>query len=371
MKEPSILITGGNGYVGVNLAEALLQEGQCAVQLYLHAVDQAEFESKAEPLRERFAPYVNAGQLLLIGGELSDDLPLSSVSAAGIKQIVHSAAVTRFNVDAELANKVNVLGSKHVLEFARRCENLESIQFLSTIYAAGLRTGPVAEERLETSTFSNHYERSKWESEELLFTKFADLPFNLIRIATLISDNAVGTVSQQNAFHNTLKLFYYGLLSIFPGEKTCPVYFVTGDFVISSLRSIMHSTAIAKVFHICHRDFETARLEQLVDTVFDTFEKYPDFKTRRVLRPLWSDVESFELLQEGIGELSNGVMSQAISSVAPFARQLFAPKQFCNDNLRSLLPSYEAEDPLLLISNAAKYLADTKWGRSLKYAQCG
>lgn len=351
------------------MAEALLAEGRYAIQLYLHAVDQAELESKAEPLRERFATYVNSGQLVLIGGELSNDQPLTSVSPSGIKQIVHSAAVTRFNVEEELANKVNISGSRHVLEFARQCENLESIQFLSTIYAAGLRTGKVAEERLEKSTFSNHYERSKWESEELLFKEFSDMPFNLIRIATLISDNAAGTVSQQNAFHNTLKLFYYGLLSIFPGEKTCPVYFVTGDFVINSLLSIMHSSATAKVFHICHRDFETARLEQLVDTVFDTFEKYSDFKTRRVLRPLWSDVESFELLQEGIGGLSNGVMSQAVSSVAPFSRQLFAPKEFCNDNLRRLLPSYEAEDPLLLISNAAKYLADTKWGRLLNHAR--
>lgn len=369
MAEPSILITGGNGYVGMNLAEAILREGRYAVQLFIHAADQAEFDSKSESLRMRFRDAIESGQLGLLGGELADEAPLACARSLDLKQIVHSAAVTRFNVDAELANRVNILGSKRVLEFAQNCDSLENIQFLSTVYAAGLRCGVVAEERLEESKFSNHYERSKWEAEQLLFNSFSELPANIVRIATLISDNVGGAVSQQNAFHNTLKLFYYGLLSIFPGDKDTPVYFVTGDFVLSSLLAIIHSGSTGKVFHVCHQADETARLEQLVDTVFGTFESYPDFRTRRVLRPLWSDVESFELLQEGIGGLSTGIMSQAMSSVGPFARQLFAPKQFCNDNLRELLPDYSAADPLLLISNAARYLADTKWGRLLDHAK--
>lgn len=371
MPEPSILITGGNGYLGTRLAETILQTSDYDVQLFVHARDADELSLKLEPLKERFTLALEAGRLHLLGGELSDENPFEKVEKTKLEQIIHSAAVTRFNVEEELANRVNIIGSDRLLSFASGCPELSQLQFLSTVYASGLRSGIVREEKLErASSFSNHYERSKWEAEQVIESKYSGLPVNIIRIATLISDNNNGVVSQQNAFHNTLKLFYYGLLSLFPGEKSTPAYFVTGDFVLSSIMAIFNSRKSGEIYHVCHRLDETATLEQLVETVFSTFETYPDFKTRRVLRPLWSDAESFDLLSEGIGSLSAGVMSQAISSVAPFARQLFAAKDFKNDKMRNLLgDKYQAPDPLGLIKNTAEYLANTKWGRLLQNAK--
>ena len=43
----------------------------------------------------------------------------------------------------------------------------------------------------------------------------------------MIADDASGAVTQQNAFHNTLKLFYYGLLALMPGACDTPLYFIT------------------------------------------------------------------------------------------------------------------------------------------------
>lgn len=376
MSEQSVLISGGNGYLGLRLAESLLRSTPYQVQLFVHAADDEQLKSKREEIVNRFASASSNGseidlsRLKIIGGELASDEPFSGALRKGLKQIIHSAAVTRFNVEEELANQVNIQGSKKLLDFASGCPDLEVVQFLSTVYASGLRTGVVEEVVLDRATaFSNHYERSKWESEQLLREKYSGIPVNIVRIATLIADDVSGVVSQQNAFHNTLKLFYYGLLSLFPGEKETPVYFVTGDFVLESIMSIVGAKTAGEIYHVCHQASETARLEQLVDTVFSTFESYPDFKSRRVLRPLWSDAESFDLLNAGIGGVSSGVMAQAVSSVAPFSRQLFCPKDFRNDKLRALLPSYKAPDPLKLIESTARHLADTKWGRLLQNAK--
>lgn len=370
MSTPSILITGGNGYLGIRLAQAYLNDTEFQVLLYVHASDDSALEQKIELHRPQFGEFIKTGRLKFCGGEISDPEPFKSIDPAEVKEIIHSAAVTRFTVEEELANRINVTGSEHVLEFAEKCRNLQAFQFLSTVYASGLRKGKVEEKFLDRApAFSNHYERSKWEAEQVLKARFSNLPVNVLRIATLIADNEKGVVSQQNAFHNTLKLFYYGLLSLFPGEKETPIYFVTGDFVISSIMAVSAHGANGRVYHVCHSREDTATLEDLVETVFSTFESYQDFKVRRVLRPLWSDLESFELLNEGMGSLSGGVVAQAMSSVAPFARQLFAPKEICNDNLRSLFAQYRAPDPKQLIASTARYLADTKWGRQLQDAK--
>lgn len=370
MSEPCVLITGGNGYLGVRLAERILLDSDNCVRLLVHASNGAELEQKSAGLKGRFEKHLAAKRLELLAADLSAPNCFSNIESKGIRQIIHSAAVTRFNVEEHLANTVNVEGSRSLLRFASVCPELESIQFLSTLYASGLRQGVVLEERLQrASAFSNHYERSKWEAENLLCTdEFKNLPVNLIRIATLIADNFEGVVSQQNAFHNTLKLFYYGLLSLFPGEKHTPVYFVTGDFVVDAINSIIKSGKRNEFFHVCHRMEETAKLEELVDVVFDAFENYRDFKIRRVLRPLWADVESFDLLRRGVESMSSGVMSQAVASVSPFSRQLFSPKDFRNDNLRAIMSNYCAGDPRELIRRTACYLADTKWGRQLQHA---
>ncbi len=370
MSAESILITGANGYLGLRLAETLLDQREESLILFLHADNKEVFELKADAVLARLKPRFNdtqLGRLKMLAGDLGTDEPFENVDKNVVREIIHCAAVTRFNVDAELADKVNVLGSRRLLRFAESCAGLNSVQFLSTVYASGLRTGKVMEEALaRPDEFSNHYERSKWESENLLNYEFKDLPVNIIRIATMIADNERGEVTQQNAFHNTLKLFYYGLLSLFPGEKETPVYFVTGDFVLNAIMSIIRSGQNSGVYHVCHSSAESARLEELVDVVFSTFESYRDFKLRRVLRPLWSDVESFDLLNQGLGSLSSGVMAQAVSSVSPFSRQLFAPKEFDNSKLRSIMPDYRAPDPLKLIANTASFLADTKWGRQLQ-----
>lgn len=369
MTESSVLITGGNGYLGIRLAEHLLENSSNTIQLYVHARDKSELDAKNASLASIFHKHLQDNSLRIIGGEIGNDDAFDLVETKSIRQIIHSAAVTRFTVEEDLAQRVNVQGSANLLDLARKCPNLAGLQFLSTVYASGLRTGKVKEESLtKASAFSNHYERSKWEAEQLAETKYSDLPINIIRIATLVADNDNGVVSQQNAFHNTLKLFYYGLLSLFPGEKETPIYFVTGDFVVKSIIAILDKSQCGNYYHVCHRLNETATLEQLLDTVFAAFESYADFRTRRVLKPLWSDIESFELLEQGIGSLSGGVMAQAMSSVAPFAKQLFAPKDFCNENLRSVLVDYKAPDPKALIDSTARYLADTKWGRQLQHA---
>src|SRR5207244_9773870 len=94
-----------------------------------------------------------------------------------------------------------------------------------------------------------------------------------------------------------------------------------------------------------HTRAESATLGELVDVGFATFALDAAFARRRVLKPLYSDADAFDLLAGGVRSFVGGVVNQAVSSVTPFARQLFVTKDLHNDQLRAALPGYRAPDP--------------------------
>src|SRR5205823_9645322 len=127
------------------------------------------------------------------------------------------------------------------------------------------------------SGFANHYERSKFETEQLLASRYSHLPWRIARVATVIADDEGGGVTQQNAVHNTLKLFFYGLMSLVPGKQDTPLYFVTGDFVASALADVASNGQNHAIYHLVHRREESLTLDELVSIAFDTFEKNEAF----------------------------------------------------------------------------------------------
>jgi hypothetical protein len=82
-----------------------------------------------------------------------------------------------------------------------------------------------------------------------------------------------------------------------------------------------------------------------------------------VLKPLYVNAESFDELVDGIEGFGGDVVKQALQSVAPFARQLFAAKEFANDRLVRLLPGHRAPDPRTLAEAMCRALVRTKWGK--------
>lgn len=367
MENRQIMITGGDGYLGFALAKRYLQSTDEPLLLWVRASDEGEFAAKQERIRQRLGE--EAGRVRCRWGNLVNPHPFDAIDPAEIRAIIHSAAVTRFNVDETTARRVNVEGTEKLLRFASRCPSLERFALLSTVYSSGLKSGPIEEEAMDNRAgFSNYYEWSKWASENLLLTAFADLPWQIFRVATIIADNEEGKVTQQNAFHNTLKLFYYGLLSLVPGKMETPLYFIAGEFATNAIFSVLSTSLKKSIYHVAHTKEESLSLQALIDVVFETYGEKPEFKMRRVLKPLYSDAESFDLLAQGVNTFGAGILNQSVSSVAPFAKQLFIQKEIRNRSLVSALDHYQAPDARRLVRNACDYLVRTKWGRELQHA---
>lgn len=367
MSGDTIVITGADGYVGLRLARRCFDSSDQPLLLWVRADDANEFQSKKATMSKQLGD--SDARLMFSCGNLGNNDPLSGVDPRSAHTIIHAAAVTRFNVDAKTAQTVNIEGTEKVLRFAESCPSLQCFALISTIYSSGLKSGLIKEEPLDGKDgFANHYERSKWEAETALLTRHNQLPWKVLRVATVIADNSSGQVVQQNAFHNTLKLFYYGLLSVVPGEPSTPLYFVTGDFVTNAIYDAMNDSSQKAIYHVAHSREESPRLGDLLDIAFETFQEDDTFRKRRVLRPLYSDLESFGLLADGMASFGKGIMNQAVSSVSPFAPQLFIKKDVDNSNLRSTMVDYEVPPVGELLRRTCAHLAHTRWGRGSEIA---
>lgn len=363
----ALLITGAGGYLGSRLAEHYLKIAGQPVILWLHATNPAELERKTSALRETLGPLADAADVR--GGDLCAPEPFADIDTDGVGVILHCAAVTRFNVEEDLARSVNVDGAIKTYEFASRCKNLQRLALASSIYACGLREGVICEEALvDKPEFSNYYEWSKWESERRLHEDFNTLPWMVLRIGTIVAETARGQVHQYNAFHNTLKLLFYGLISLVPGDRESPLYFVAADFAVDAVSAILARGEREGIYHICHTPDESMTLGGLIDTAFSRFSMDVDFRERRILKPLFCDETTFRLLAEGVGSFGGDVVREGLGSILPFAPQLFSRKSFDNRRLKETMDVYAAPDATELVSNACDYLASTRWGRRLDNA---
>src|SRR5439155_19750080 len=117
-----------------------------------------------------------------------------------VTAIVHAAANTRFDAPLPEARAANVDGTRHVLEFARRCPRLDRVVALSTTHVAGRRTGTILEDDLEhDAEFVNTYEATKYEAERELRAAMRDLPIAVARISTVTGDSCSGALGKKGA----------------------------------------------------------------------------------------------------------------------------------------------------------------------------
>src|SRR5438094_9321185 len=140
-KTDTVLITGGSGYVARRLARHWLEHTGAQVVLWLHAG--SEVERKLAALEDDFRIFGERMQYR--AGTLMARHPFVEVERERITRVVHAASVTRFSVEADVAQQVNVEGTRKLLDFCRQCPRLEHFALLSTVYSSGLHPGDIEE----------------------------------------------------------------------------------------------------------------------------------------------------------------------------------------------------------------------------------
>jgi len=128
----------------------------------------------------------------------------------------------------------------------------------------------------------------------------------------------------------------------------------------------MRSATARGIYHVAHEQAHNPTLGELIELSFEQFEQHPEFRKKRILRPLFSDYASFELLAESVETFAGAVTRQALQSMTPFARQLYSHKAVSNARLRRELPDYAPPDHRAQLAAAVHQLITTRWGRGVR-----
>ncbi len=352
----TILLTGASGYLGSRIL------GELAHRPNTHIIASVRDPHRIQSLQQAFDAQGAVATLEFFVADLTTADPFAALPTDSITHIVHTSADTRFTISADIADTLNRDGSRRVFELARRAVNLQALLYLSSVYSCGLVDGVIEEKPFtQTPVFSNHYERSKFESEQLLVNEFGDLPWQILRVATVIADDASGRTQQINVFHNTARLIFNGLISILPGTASTSLYFVPADLVAQNCAALCFEGTAHSVKHLCFRKRASLTVQSVIDTMMQTFAEDARFTSRRILRPLLTDLDNFLAVSEVVDKGFTGViLKQAVESIKPFAPQMFSDKDF-----HVSLPAFAAPDndayQRELLRSALQHLMHEVW----------
>lgn len=243
MPARTILFTGFPGFIGRRLVARLLEDDPSAEVICL--VQPRFFpEATREIARLRDHPPLARARLSCVTGDIVDPhLGLGrdvSMLSGRVNEVWHLAAAYDLAVTSEIAQKVNVEGTRHVLDFCAKCAGFRRLVYFSTVYVAGKRTGLIRENELqEGQAFKNTYEATKFAAEVLVADAMRQgLPAIVIRPAIVVGDSHSGETDKFDGPYFAFRLI--SLLRRFPmrlprlGPSDAEVNIVPVDYLVQA-----------------------------------------------------------------------------------------------------------------------------------------
>jgi thioester reductase-like protein len=253
----TVLFTGFPGFIGMRLLPRLLELMPAARVACLVQEKFLPLARESAAALERRHPFT-AGRIVLCTGDITrPGLGLEEAAARELRETVaechHLAAVYDLAVSRELGHRVNVLGTRHVLEFLAGVPRLERLHYVSTAYVSGTARGPFKETDLDVGQgFKNHYEQTKFEAE--VEVARSALPRTIYRPGVVVGDSRTGETGKFDGPYYVLRLMQRlpspGLF-VLAGSGKGTVNVVPVDFLVEALARLAVSPgSLGKTYHL-------------------------------------------------------------------------------------------------------------------------
>ena len=246
-------VTGGTGFIGKRLVARLLQRGGT-----VYLLTRKESAERFEEMRRGMG--AAGDKLVAIYGDLTaDKLGVSAADRKKVKGSVdhffHLAAIYDLSAAAEIQERVNIDGTRSVLEFAQGIE-AGTLHMVSSIAAAGTYNGVFREDMFEEAEGLSHpYFRTKHESEALVRKDYKGA-WRIYRPGVVVGDSETGVMDKVDGPY----YFFKGIQKL---RRTLPrwmptigieggrINIVPVDYVAAALDHIAHKPDLdGKCFHL-------------------------------------------------------------------------------------------------------------------------
>ncbi|HRD95414.1 MAG TPA: SDR family oxidoreductase [Rubrivivax sp.] len=248
-------VTGATGFIGRRLVKALLARRGAVVHFLLRPGSEGKLETLYDYWgvgKTRAVPVIGdlTARKLGVGGDAIKALK------GRIDAVYHLAAVYDLSADEESQVKVNIEGTRHMVDFAKAVD-AGHVHHVSSIAAAGLYEGVFREDMFEEAEGLEHpYFMTKHESEKIV-RKECKVPWTVYRPALVVGDSRTGEMDKIDGPYYFFKLIQR-MRQILPpwmpsvGIEGGRINIVPVDFVVQCIDHISHAKTNlkGKCFHL-------------------------------------------------------------------------------------------------------------------------
>jgi long-chain acyl-CoA synthetase len=283
-------------------------------------------------------------------------------------EIIHCAADTRFGIAPDCASRVNVAGTQQVISFAAQCSQLQKFAYVSTVYVVGRSSGYFREELIQHENgFSNAYQQSKYQAEELVARATAIIPAAIFRLSSVIGESN-GTVRQFNHVHRLIRLLPQNVLPVVPGRADAPIDLIAGDWAIRALAHLFESAFVpGRVYHLCAGSEHSLTLPDILKLTNSVFESHPrGRKFLPIKAPEFVPLARYEDFLAQRSRDGDRLFQELARVLGFFLPHLAIFQAFDNsETMRDLAPSGpEFPSTRECFERVVNYCLDTNWGKS-------
>ncbi len=241
------LVTGYPGFIGKRLVRRLAEDASNSGDKLVLLVQPKNAPAARADLAAR-----NAASAEVVEGDVEQmHLGLSGAEFKGLARDVthvwHLAARTFLGAAAAEMRRINVEGTRNVLDLALAARRLQRFSHFSTAYVSGDRIGVILEDELAMGQrFRNAYEQTKFQAELLVRRAQADIPATVYRPSIVVGDSRTGEIDRFEGPYALAILLVASPLAVplpLPGDAVAPLNVVPVDFVIDAAISISRNPA--------------------------------------------------------------------------------------------------------------------------------
>jgi long-chain acyl-CoA synthetase len=257
----SILVTGATGFVGGELLVRLLEHGDDEVIALVRARDDVAAQARLDEQLAVLLPpkSVPAGRVRAVAAHLDRPglgLPVyrRNEIAHEVEAVVHCAASVQFTLPLEEALRINLDGTREILDLAGRAPALDRFVHVSTAYVAGERAGVYYEHEFDVGQRPrNTYEQTKLAAE--LHVEGSGLPgWSIVRPSIVVGDSRTGWTPSFNVIYWPLQAFARGLFPVVPADPDGRLDIVPVDTVADALLELTTGPVRAGPIHVVAGD---------------------------------------------------------------------------------------------------------------------
>jgi thioester reductase-like protein len=249
-----VFFTGAGGFIGRYILRHYLDEPDCEIYLLENGRFRERLErfldtAVSDPARRRRVK-VLAGDICSPG--LGLDASMTRELGDRVTHAIHLAALYNLSAPRDVSMRVNVDGTRNVLDFLGGMRSLQRLGYTSTTAVVGTHTGTFGEDELDVGQgFKNAYEETKFLAERLIRERRDEIPTVIFRPTTVVGHSRTGAIEKIDGPYYALTMIARNMHRVVPDTGDTKFQFAPVDFITDAFYHLFEDDrSVGSVFHL-------------------------------------------------------------------------------------------------------------------------